>query len=304
MAFDLPSISIFIPTFNDQSDLLPCLESIRRTDYPREKIEIVIWDNASTDNTVQMVQDRFREMKEEGWLQLSLIQNDKNEGSYVPYNLVFPKLSQQTQYILGLDADIELASDTITALIEAAQEDRAAVIGARSVFYDYPERTSHGAGFVNRWTASYGGKDTRERIKCDYVIGCCWLLKKSVFNELGGFDPEYFINHWEVDYCLRARSAGYNIIYEPKAVAKHKIPIGGTISKARLYYLYRNKIILIKKLFPLPQRWIAWNFFALFSIPRSIFASIIRNKRLNFDELRFICKSFVDGFSNIKGKTV
>jgi GT2 family glycosyltransferase len=125
-----------------------------------------------------------------------------------------------------------------------------------------------------------------------------------VFDELGGFDPEYFINHWEVDYCLRARSEGYNIIYEPKAMVKHKIPIGGTISKARLYYLYRNKIILIKKLFPVPHRWIALNFFALFSIPRSIFASIIRNRRLNFEELRFIYKSFVDGFSNIKGKTV
>ena len=159
MVSNPPSISIFIPTYNDQSDLLPCLESIRRTDYPREKIEIVIWDNASTDDTAQMVQNRFREMKEEGWLQLSLIQNDKNEGSYVPYNLVFPKLSQQTKYILGLDADIELASDTITALIEAAQEDRAAVVGARSVFYDYPERTSHGPGFVNRWTASYDGED-------------------------------------------------------------------------------------------------------------------------------------------------
>jgi len=304
MIYNLPSTSIFIPTYNDQSDLLPCLESIRRTDYPKEKIEIVIWDNASTDNTVKMVRDQFAEMKEEGWLGLSLIQNDKNEGSYIPYNMVFSRLSQQTQYILGIDADIELAPDTITNLVEAAQEDQVAVVGARSVFYNYPEMTSHGAGFVNRWAASYGETDARERIMCDYVIGCCWLLKKSVFDELGGFDPEYYINHWEVDYCLHARSEGYYIIYEPKAVARHKISPGGTISNARLYYLYRNKIILIKKLFPVPQRWVALSLFALFSIPRSIFASIIRNKRLNFEELQLICKSFVDGFSNIKGKTV
>jgi len=300
MVFNLPSTSIFIPTYNDQSDLLPCLESIRRTDYPKEKIEIVIWDNASTDGTVQMVQDQFNDMKEEGWLGLSLIQSDKNEGSYIPYNMVFPKLSQQTQYILGLDADVELAPETINTLVEAAQENEVAVVGARSVFYNYPEMTSHGAGFVNRWTASYGETDARERIKCDYVIGCCWLLKKSVFDELGGFDPEYYINHWEVDYCLHARSERYYIIYEPKAVVKHKIPIGGTISKSRLYYLYRNKVILIKKLFPVPQRWIALNFFALFSIP----TSVLRNRGLNFEELRIICKSFVDGLRNIKGKTV
>jgi GT2 family glycosyltransferase len=125
-----------------------------------------------------------------------------------------------------------------------------------------------------------------------------------VFDKLGGFDPEYYINHWEVDYCLHARAEGYYISYEPKAVARHKISPSGTINNARLYYLYRNKIILIKKLFPVPQRWIALNFFALFSIPTSIFASIIRNRKLNFEELRFIYKSFVDGFRNIKGKTV
>ncbi len=304
MVFNLPSTSIFIPTYNDQSDLLPCLESIRRTDYPKEKIEIVIWDNASTDNTVKMVRDQFAEMKEEGWLGLSLIQNDKNEGSYIPYNLVFSRLSQQTQYILGMDADIELSRDTLTNLIQSAQDEDAGVVGARSVFFDNPESTAHGAGFVNRWTASYGEEDARERIKCDYVIGCCWLLKKSVFDKVGGFDPQYYINHWEVDYCLQVRDEGHNIIYEPKAVAKHKIAPTGTINKTRLYYLYRNKIILIKKLFPIPQRWIALSYLLIFSLPNSIFMAITRNRGVNSEELRFICKSFVDGFRNITGKTV
>jgi GT2 family glycosyltransferase len=121
---------------------------------------------------------------------------------------------------------------------------------------------------------------------------------------VGGFDPQYYINHWEVDYCLHVRYEGHNIIYEPKAVAKHKIAPSGTINKVRLYYLYRNKIILIKKLFPIPQRWIALSYFLLFSLPNSIFMAIIRNRRVNFEELKFICKSFVDGFLNIKGKTV
>jgi GT2 family glycosyltransferase len=304
MVFNLPSTSIFIPTYNDRNDLLPCLEAMRHIDYPKEKVEIVIWDNASTDDTVQMVQRQFDEMKDEGWLGLSLIRSDKNEGSYIPYNLVLSRLSQQTQYILGMDADIELSPDTLTNLIHAAQDEDAGVVGARSVFFDNPESTAHGAGFVNRWTASYGEEDARERIKCDYVIGCCWLLKRSVFDRVGGFDPQYYINHWEVDYCLQVRDKGHNIIYEPKAVAKHKIAPTGTINRVRLYYLYRNKIILIKKLFPIPQKWIALGYLLLFSLPNSIFMAITRNRGINFEELRFICKSFVDGFRNIKGKTV
>jgi len=300
----LPNISIFIPTFNDRIDLLACLKSIQFIDYPKSHIEIVIWNNASNDGTGKAVTLFFSEMRSASWTDLKLIEGSKNEGSYVPYNLVQPYLSPETQYILGLDADIELFPDTLKNLIQAAHDEDAAVVGARSVFFNDPELTAHGAGFINRWTASYGEQDSRKRIQCDYVIGCCWLLKRSVFDKLGGFDPEYYINHWEVDYCLRAHSEGYNIIYEPKAVAKHKIALSGTINNVRLYYLYRNKIVLIKKLFPLPQRWIALIYFLLFSIPKSIFAAIIRNRAVNFKELRFIYKSFVDGFSNIKGKTV
>ena len=121
---------------------------------------------------------------------------------------------------------------------------------------------------------------------------------------MGGFDPQYYINHWEVDYCLQVRDMGLNVVYEPHAVAKHKIPATGTINRTRLYYLYRNKIILIKKLFPIPQRWIALSYHLLFSLPNSIYMSIIRNKEMNIEELKFICKSFVDGFRNATGRTV
>lgn len=244
---NVPFISIFIPTFNDELDLLACIESIRNLDYSREKIEIVIWDNASQDKTVSLVKDCFEEMKSEGWLNLSVIEWNRNEGSYIPYNLALPYLFPGTQYILGLDADVELSPDALSIMVEAAQDDDVGVVGAHSVYFDAPHKTSHGAGFVGRWTALYSERDSSERIDCDYVIGCCWLLDRAVFKSLGGFDPDYYINHWEVDYCLRAKANGYRIIYEPRAVAKHKIPLHGTVSEERIYYLYRNKLLLIIK---------------------------------------------------------
>jgi len=96
-------------------------------------------------------------------------------------------------------------------------------------------------------------KDADERMECDFVIGCCWLLRKEVFEQLGGFDADYYINHWEVDYCLRAIDRGSTIVYEPKAVVKHKILPGGTINKERLYYLYRNKFLLFKNFSAAPE---------------------------------------------------
>jgi len=241
-----PRVSIFIPTYNDAEPLAACLESLGALDYPRGQVEIVVWDNASEDDTAERVAQAFEAMRGQGWLNLRLLHSPRNEGSYVPYNLAEAQLAPRSAYILGLDADVEVAPGVLTRLVAVANEGGVAVVGARSVYFDRPDRTAHGAGFVARWSARYGEADPDEPIDCDYVIGCCWLLDRHAFSEIGGFDPRFFINHWEVDYCLRLKRRGWRIRYEPRAVARHKIAPGGTRSPDRLYYLYRNKLLVIR----------------------------------------------------------
>ncbi len=297
-----PYISLFIPTYNDLTDLVPCLESLRHLNYPKNKAEIVIWDNASTDDTVEMVRRQYSEMKKDGWLQLKLIEWKKNEGSYIPYNLVRDHLAPESKYILGIDADVELSENVLIDLINAAQEDRVAAVGGRSVYYDNPSRTSHGAGFVNRWTGFYGEKDSEEGMECDYVIGCCWLLNRNIFNLLGGFDPDYYITHWEVDYCLRAKRRGYRILYEPGAIARHKIPLHGTLNPVRIYYVYRNKIKLIKKTFSTTRKWVALLLHFTFGLSKAVAESFVRNRSFRKVEIKLILKAFYDGYLNKSGK--
>jgi GT2 family glycosyltransferase len=299
MADFTPSVSIFIPTYNDERDLSSCLESICHLDYPKNKLEIVIWDNASQDDTIDMVQERYREMTKEGWLNLSLIEHHSNEGSYIPYNLVLPLLSSRTKYILGLDADVEIAPEAPTRMVAAAQQDKVAVVGARSVYFDKPGLTSHGAGFVNSRTARYSEKDSTGQIECDYVIGCCWLLNRVVLGELGCFDPEYYINHWEVDYCLRAKQRGFRIIYEPQATAKHKIPLAGTPGLDRIYYLYRNKIMLIRKNPEFFKLHLAFPLCFSLSLGRILFSFSWQGKVL---EMKSALLGLFDGLSNKRGE--
>ena len=243
---EAPLVSIFIPAYNDAAPLAACLESLGGLDYARGQTEIVVWDNASLDDTGRRVVEAFDRMRRQGWLNLRLLRSPRNEGSYVPYNLAEAQLDPRGAYILGLDADVEVAPDVLTRLVAVADEGRVAVVGARSVYFDRPDRTAHGAGFVARWSARYGHADPDEPIDCDYVIGCCWLLDRRAFREIGGFDPRFFINHWEVDYCLRLKQRGWRIRYEPRAVARHKITPGGTRSPERLYYLSRNKLLVIR----------------------------------------------------------
>ena len=299
-----PIVSLFIPAYNDQIDLLSCLESLRRLNYPKDKMEIIIWDNASTDATVEMVRKKFVEMEKDDWLQLRLIEWNNNEGTYIPYNLALKHLSSQSPYLLGLDADVELSEDLLVDLLHAAQAGSVAVVGARSVYYDNPSLTSHGAGYVNRWTGLYSDKDSETRIECDYVIGCCWLLNRGAFEKLGGFDPDYYISHWEVDYCLRAKNLGYRILYEPKAIARHKIQAGGKLIPRRIYYLYRNKIMLIKKTFHCPAKWIALACHLALGLPKAIYDSCRRNKGYDGMEIRTILRAVRDGWLNQTGQSL
>lgn len=293
-----PHISIFIPTYNDEKDLSACIESLRCVRYPRQKLELVIWDNGSSDGTVPMVERRFQAMAGEGWASLQLIRHGRNEGTYIPYNLVVPSLSAQAQYILGLDADVELEPDVLSYLVEAIGGERVSAVGARSVVYSNPVQTAHGAGFINRWTARYSDRDARERIECDYVIGCCWLLDKKVFQDLGGFSPDFFINHWEVDYCLRAKTHGWRILYEPKAVAKHKVQYPTTCSTERLYYMFRNKLLMIRNNGYFRSRLLTMALCFLLSFGR-ILTSVIQTR--NVRDAFKAWHGLYDGLRNVTG---
>jgi hypothetical protein len=245
-----------------------------------------------------MVEQRFKEMAGEGWRLLKLIENQKNEGCYVPYNLGIPSVSPQTEHILGLDADVELEPDALTYLVDAIRGEGVVVVGARSVVYGNPVQTAHGAGFVNRWTATYTERDAREPIECDYVIGCCWLFDKRIFEDMGGFSPDFYINHWEVDYCLRAKTRGWRILYEPRAVARHKIQYPATCSTERLYYMFRNKLLMIRNNRYFASRYLTMALCFLLSAARIVSRAVVEG---NIRNAANACRGLYDGLRGLTG---
>lgn len=295
---DSPAVAIFIPSYNDRDDLEPCLESLQNLRYPKERLELVVWDNGSADDTAHMVRERFRVMAGEGWASLRLIENGRNDGCYLPYNQAIPSVADRTEYVLGLDADVELDPDALTCLVEAMMDERVVVVGARSVVFSNPAQTAHGAGFVGRWTAKYRERDARTRIECDYVIGCCWLFDKRIFQDMGGFSPDFFINHWEVDYCLRAKVRGWRIMYEPKAIAKHKIQYPTNCSTERLYYMFRNKLIMIRNNRYFAHRFLTMSLCLLFSFGRIVSKAILDR---NLHNAVKACEGLYDGVRGITG---
>lgn len=297
-----PYLSILIPTRDNEKDLIDCLDSIGHLDYPFDKIEIVIWDNNSRQESKDKVKQFLSNMTNEKPRQVEFIEHNDNYGVYSSRNELCKRVGSDAQFILSIDDDVILPSQFFEGLLPVFQEDSSVgIIGPRTVFDDDPSKTAHGAGLVNWWLGRYSDVDAKNVMECHYVIGCCMLIRRGVIDTIGGFDRDYYTSHGEVDFCLKAKKKGYKIIYYPDVVVRHRVDRGGTQTAERRYYLYRNKLFVIKKNAPIPQKWIALFLYSLFWLPKAIIDSFLRNKRIDSQEIMIISRAMADGWLNRTG---
>jgi len=297
-------ISIVIPTLNMSDDIIRCLDSIKKLDYPKKNIEIIIWDNGSTDGTQAEVSQAFMEMgKDEDWKGLNLIQSEENLGVYTSRDELFKSISPETEYVLSLDDDVFLPCDSLKIFVKYLQDhSNAGIIGPRTVYDMKPNETAHGAGFVNLWAGRYRDIDTGSLIECDYVIGCCMLIRNEVISDLKGFDRDYYTSHGEVDFCLRAKKKGYKIFYDPGVIVRHNIARGGTKTLERIYYLYRNKLLVIRKHASLLQKATALPLYTVFWVPKMLMDSMRFHRGIKLDEWLVMFKAVRHAIINRSGK--
>jgi len=267
----LPFVSIVIPTLNMKEDIIKCLRFLRRLNYSKKYLEVIVWDNGSTDGTQGEVGRMFIEMEKEGWKILNMIQSEENLGVYTSRDELFKRVNPDT-------------------------------IGPRTVYDMKPNKTAHGAGFVNLWAGRYSDADTGSLVECDYVIGCCMLIKKKVISDLKGFDRDYYTSHGEVDFCLRAKKKGYKIFYDPGVIVRHNIARGGTKTLERIYYLYRNKLLVIRKNASLLQKVTSFPLYTIFWIPKMIMDSILFHRGIKLDEWLVMFKAVRHAIINHVGK--
>lgn len=297
-----PYLSILIPTRDNEKDLIDCLDSIGHLDYPFDKIEIVIWDNNSRQESKDKVKQFLSNMTNEKPRQVEFIEHNDNYGVYTSRNELCKRVGSDAQFILSIDDDVILPSQFFEGLLPVFQEDSSVgIIGPRTVFDDDPSKTAHGAGLVNWWLGRYSDVDAKNVMECHYVIGCCMLIRRGVIDTIGGFDRDYYTSHGEVDFCLKAKKKGYKIIYYPDVVVRHRVDRGGTQTAERRYYLYRNKLFVIKKNAPIPQKWISLFLYSLFWFPKAIIDSFLRNKRIDSQEIMIISRAMADGWLNRTG---
>jgi GT2 family glycosyltransferase len=299
----LPLITVVIPTRNNAIDLIDCINSLMSLDYDLKNISIIIWDNDSDKKIKERIKDFLNGLRHEKGVDIRLIENDVNLGGFTSRAELFGRIPPASEYVLSLDDDVILPKNLLKdSLRHFSQGKSVGIAGPRIVYDDAPDETAHGDGFINRWFGLYRTGDPDVPVECDYIIGCCMLIGKEVIDEIGGFDRDYFTSHGEVDFCLRAKKEGFKVIYDPIVSVRHRIDRGGTRTLERIYYVYRNKLLVIKRNFPIPQKWIALLIHYFLGFPKAIIDSILINKKVNLGEMKIISKAMYDGWMNRFGK--
>lgn len=221
-----PKISVIIPNKDHVDDLKKCLRSIREKNT-YENIEIIVVEN----NSVQ--KKTFEEYKK-------IMQADpkvrvvywKGEGFNYPEINQYGVDAASGEYILFLNNDTEMISrDCISEMLSYCMRKDVGAVGAKMYYED--GTLQHGGVIVGLGGVAghaFLGMDgdapgyfARAQVIHDLsaVTAACMMLKKSVYEEVGGLDPKFAVAFNDVDLCLKIRAAGYLIVYDPYAELVH-----------------------------------------------------------------------------------
>jgi GT2 family glycosyltransferase len=165
-------------------------------------------------------------------------------------------------YVWLLNPDTVVDPDALGALVGAAEADpRVGMVGGKLLYYHAPGRVQAAAGGrLARWNGStrLDGEGDPDDGRWDrpgepgYVHGACLLVRTALVREVGLLDEAYFMYSEEVDWCLRARRAGWRTAYAPGARVWHKEGMSvGRKSALQDYHSVRSRLILLRKFYPL-----------------------------------------------------
>ena len=231
-----PLVSILIVNWNTCKLTCDCIRSV--IDQTRCDYEIIVVDNASTDDSIEQIRLQFKDV--------TLIANEANIGFAAANNEAMK--AAKGQYLLLLNSDTVVLDGAIDKTIEFADKNPdAAVVGCKALNSDmslqcncfmfpsllnmflmstYLYKVFDRSRFFGRERMSYWNYDTVRQV--DVVTGCFMLVRREAIEAVGGMDESYFMYAEETDWCYRFKQAGYKVLYTPSASIIH---FGGQSSK-------------------------------------------------------------------------
>ncbi len=246
-----PLVSILILNHNGKPFLEDCFKSIFNGTYPH--FEVILIDNASTDDSVAFTKTYFPEVK--------IFETGSNKGYSHAYNLSFAQANGK--YFLLLNFDVTVASNWLEPLVETAEKDE--TIGALQpklvsmidpTDFEYAGASGgfmdiYGFPFLRGRIFNHLEKDQGQyddQIRIFWATGAALFLRASALNDTGVLDEDFFMHMEEIDLCWRLNLVGYQIQVVPQSKIYH---YGGASLPAenflKIYLNHRNSISMLLK---------------------------------------------------------
>jgi GT2 family glycosyltransferase len=222
--------------------------------------EIVLVDNGSSDGSHELLARDYGDHH-----QIRLIRNEENRGfAYGVNQGIQCALASGACFVLLLNNDAVVQRSCIESMVAALETNAlSGIAGPRIMYHKDRNRIWQGGGrfsllrtgtvnpYKNRLHRSSASRSETVR-KVGFLTACAVLVKSQVFEELGLFDEDFFLYGEDVDLCLRATRAGFELIYVPDAVVWHKIEgiVKDRTSPMVLYHLARSRLLMLRKRFP------------------------------------------------------
>lgn len=231
-----PDVSVIIVTWNGRQFLEACLSAVEA--QQGVTFETIVVDNGSDDGTADFVRERFPSVRV-----LSLQRNlgfagGNNAGA----------ASARGRYVAFLNNDTVAEPGWLSALRAGVDEEAGfALTTSRIVYMHDPSRIDSAGDGVVRWGGAFKrhhGALSDVASQSEEVFGVCGaacLMPRAVFEELGGFDEDFFASHEDVDLSYRAQLRGYRCRYIADAVVRHHgSATMGTVSEFAVFHGQRN----------------------------------------------------------------
>jgi GT2 family glycosyltransferase len=248
-------VAVVILNWNGEKFLREFLPGVV-SNSEHEGVEIVVADNGSTDDSVQLLRQNFPSVR--------LILFDKNYGFTGGYNRALNQID--AEYFVLLNSDVEVTPNWIFPIIKRFDEDNS-IGAAQPKLLAYHQRTHFeyagaAGGFIDKFGYPFCRGRIISQIEEDkgqydaeaeifWATGACLFVRAEAFRKAGGLDEGFFAHMEEIDLCWRFKNMGYKNLCIPSVKVYHVG--GGTLpnnNPRKLYLNYRNNLLLLYKNLP------------------------------------------------------
>lgn len=261
-------LAIIIVSYNTRELLHACLDSVVRSgcDVP---YQIHVLDNASTDGSPEYIRARSEKCEK-----IIYIESGKNIGFAAANNRL--ACTVDAEWLLLLNPDTEVYTGSINELFRFATEHPAGgIYGGRTVFPDGSLNIASCWAHQTVWSIfcrafalsaafpassvfnpeAYGSWKRDSIREVGIVVGCFLLIRRELWEELGGFDTSYWMYGEEADLCIRAQKLGYRPLITPKAEIMHLVGASASTKTSKTILVAKAKATLIRRHWSGLRRW-------------------------------------------------